>query len=112
MTSWLYRRSLQLWGRLLRDVDSNNPTTKWTTRIICAVPTVATGAVLGHVATWTCEFVGAPPYLTGVAGLLVVMNVFCFALVAVTAGPGRTRKPALLTLATVTGFVLFVTWPR
>ncbi|GAA3163481.1 hypothetical protein [Streptomyces ramulosus] len=113
MNSWLHRRSLQLWTRLHRGVDSDDAFTKWSSWTVGIVLVFGVCTVLGHVATWVCEFVGVPPYATSVVGLLVLMNVFCVALVAVTAGPGRTRGLTLLmTVAAVTGFVLFIAWPR
>ncbi|MFE9558843.1 hypothetical protein ACFYOD_35975 [Streptomyces sp. NPDC006703] len=65
--------------------------------------------MLGRTSTWAARAVGAPPVLT--AWLLV--SVFTVALIAVGAGPGHTRRPALTAVTLVTGAVLLtaLSWP-
>ncbi|MGW1193580.1 hypothetical protein [Streptomyces sp. NPDC002559] len=52
---------------------------------------------------------GASSELTTRLGVWILLSVFTVALVAVTAGPGRTRRPTLVTLVLVTGFILLMT---
>ncbi|MFF8618631.1 hypothetical protein [Streptomyces sp. NPDC015350] len=109
MTSWLHRRWFGLWSRLHRDFDSTDPTAKRTARVIWTLLTGATCLVLGRTITWASRTVGASLELTTRLGVWILLSVFTVALVAVTAGPGRTRRPALITLVLVTGFILLMT---
>jgi hypothetical protein len=108
VNAWLHHHSLQLWTHLHRTFDSDEPTTKWASRVICALLTAGACWALGHAATWASQAAGASSYLTELVAVLVLLAVFSVALVAVTAGPGHTRRPALIVLPLVTGFVLLV----
>ncbi|WEB45405.1 hypothetical protein MOV08_43060 [Streptomyces yunnanensis] len=66
--------------------------------------------MLGRTVTWAFHVAGASPYLTAWVAVLVLVGVFSVAFVAVTAGPGRTRRPALIALALVAGVVLLAAW--
>ncbi|MFD7667487.1 hypothetical protein [Streptomyces sp. NPDC059788] len=106
MTSWLHRRWFGLWSRLHRDFDGTDPSAKWTARAIWALLTGATCLALGPAATWASRAVGVPPALTAWLAVWLLVSVFAVALIAVGAGPGRTRRPALTALVLVTGVVL------
>lgn len=106
---WPHRRWFGLRSRLHRDFDSTDPTAKWTARIIWTLLTGATCLVLGRTITWASRTVGASSELTTRLGVWILLSVFTVALVAVTAGPGRTRRPTLVTLVLVTGFILLMT---
>ncbi|MGW0208362.1 hypothetical protein ACWDZ8_22015 [Streptomyces sp. NPDC003233] len=56
---------------------------------------------------------GASPALTAWLAVWLLGAVFTVVLIAVFAGPGRTRRPALTGLLLVTGVVLLTTlsWP-
>ncbi|MER7998363.1 hypothetical protein [Streptomyces sp. NPDC095613] len=94
------------------DFDATDPTAKWTARTIWALLTGATCLVLGRTATWTSRAVGAPPALTGWLAVWLLVAVFTVALIAVGAGPGHTRRPALTALVLVTGVVLLTALSR
>ncbi|HBF82269.1 MAG TPA: hypothetical protein DD420_20770 [Streptomyces sp.] len=113
MTSWLHRRWFGLWSRLHRDFDGTDPTVKWIARAIWALLTGATCLVLGRAATWASRAVGASPALTAWLAAWLLVVVFTVALIAVGAGPGRTRRPALTAISLVTGVVLLtaLSWP-
>ncbi|MFD7667804.1 hypothetical protein [Streptomyces sp. NPDC059788] len=113
MTSWLHRRWFGLWSRLHRDFDGTDPSAKRTARVVWALLTGATCLVLGRAATWTARAVGASPALTMWLAAWLLVSVVTVALVAVGAGPGRTRRSAMTTLGLVTSAVLLIalSWP-
>ncbi|MET8560950.1 hypothetical protein ABZV75_10250 [Streptomyces flaveolus] len=49
---------------------------------------------------------GTSPALTAWLAVWLLIAVFTIALIAVSAGPGRTRRPELTALTLVTGVVL------
>lgn len=109
----MHRRWIGLWARLHRDFDGADPTTTWTARTIWALLTGATYLLLGRTAAWASQAVGAPPALTAWLALWLLVTLFALSLIAVLAGPGRTRRPALTALTLVTGVILLtaLSWP-
>ena len=113
VTSSLYRRWFGLWSRLHRDFDGTDPSAKRTARATWALLTGAPCLVLGRAATWACRAAGASPALTAWLAVWLLVSVVIVALIAVGAGPGRTRRPALTALVLVTGVVVLtaLSWP-
>ncbi|MFB1044453.1 hypothetical protein [Streptomyces chrestomyceticus] len=113
MTSWLHRRWFALWSRLHRDIVGTDPSAKRSARTIGALLTVAACFVLGHAVTWVSRAMGASPALTWWLAVWLLVSVVTVAVIAVGAGPGRTRRPALAALFLVTGVILLtaLSWP-
>ncbi|MEU7596546.1 hypothetical protein AB0B79_26460 [Streptomyces sp. NPDC039022] len=113
MTSWLRRRWFGLWSRLHRDFAGTDPSARRTARATWALLTGAAFLILGRAVTWVSRAVGAPPALTAWLAVWLLVSVFTVALIAVGAGPGRTRRPATTALALMTGVVLLaaLSWP-